>query len=321
MKFTIEFGADTLNCEIIGPEDADAPVIAVLGGISADCHVTASPDDSAPGWWEAIAGPGKAIDTRRFRVLSMDYAVRPVISTNDQADALALALDAAGVGRLHAFIGASYGGMVALAFGASYSGRTDRLIVIGAAHESHPMATALRAVQRRIIELGRAADRARDGVILARALAMTTYGTAAELASRFSSMPCDEGQDVIFPVEAFLLRASDRFANTCSVERYLALSLSLDLHRIQPEDVKVPTTLVAAIGDRVVPRTQVAELAKRLGAPCHLVELRSVHGHDAFLKEPHPISVVVTEVLDSLAVSGGRRVTRWSGSRGQVAAL
>lgn len=313
MRFTIEFGSETLDCEIVGPDGA--PVVAVLGGISADCHVTSSQDDPAPGWWDAVVGSGKAVDTRRFRVLSMDWATRPVISTRDQADALALALDVADVPRLHALVGASYGGMVALAFGVTHAARTDRLIVIGAAHESDPMATALRALQRRVIELGRATDRTRDGVILARALAMTTYGTATDLADRFPATPREETPDVVFPVEEYLLKAGERFATRCSAERYLALSLSLDLHRIQPEDVKVPTTVVALLGDRIVPRSQMRELARRLGAPCEVVELLSRSGHDAFLKEPQAISAVLERVLNSLRVSRGRRVLRRSESR------
>ncbi|MCR4340003.1 MAG: homoserine O-succinyltransferase [Gemmatimonadaceae bacterium] len=313
MKFTIAFGTETLNCEIVGPKGA--PVVAALGGISADCHVTSSQDDPTPGWWESVVGSGKAVDTWRFRVLSMDYAVRPVVSTKDQADALALALDVAGVNRLHALVGASYGGMVALAFGVSHSARTERLIVIGAAHESDPMATALRALQRRVIELGRATDRTREGVILARALAMTTYGTAAELADRFPATPHEETPDVVFPVEDYLLKAGERFATRCSAERYVALSLSLDLHRIQPEDVTVPTTVIALLGDRIVPRSQVRELARRLGAPCEVVELLSRSGHDAFLKEPQAIAPVLERVLNSLRVSRGRRVPRRGESR------
>jgi len=57
--------------EIIGPRGA--PVVAVLGGISASKHVASSPSDSSAGWWEDVVGPGRPIDTRQFRVLSIDY--------------------------------------------------------------------------------------------------------------------------------------------------------------------------------------------------------------------------------------------------------
>src|SRR6266850_3494194 len=84
-----------VRCEIVGPRGA--PVIAVLGGISASKHVTASPRDPSPGWWEDVVGPGRAIDTRQFRVLGIDYVTSgkstAPVTTADQAEALAVALD------------------------------------------------------------------------------------------------------------------------------------------------------------------------------------------------------------------------------------
>ena len=40
-----------------------APVIAVLGGISASKHVTSSPTDLRDGWWQTVVGAERAIDT------------------------------------------------------------------------------------------------------------------------------------------------------------------------------------------------------------------------------------------------------------------
>src|SRR5256714_2801179 len=153
--------ANGVRYEITGA--AGCPVVAVLGGISATRHVTSSASDQRPGWWDDVVGEDRAIDTRRFRVLSIDYRWHPAgaspITTEDQARALGAALDHAGVERLHAVIGASYGGMVALAFGAAFPNRAERLVVIGAAHESDPMATALRHLQRRVVELAAAVGR------------------------------------------------------------------------------------------------------------------------------------------------------------------
>ena len=109
--------------ELIGP--SGAPLVVVLGGISASRHVVATEHDPSPGWWETVVGPGRAIDTTRLRVLGVDYLDggrgsdgRPkrIVSTHDQADAIAAVLDRLSVERAHALIGASYGGMVALAF-------------------------------------------------------------------------------------------------------------------------------------------------------------------------------------------------------------
>lgn len=287
--------------EISGP--AGAPVIIVLGGISATRHVTATEDDPAPGWWEPVVGPCRAIDTTRFRVLGIDFldggkasTGRPArtVTTHDQAYAVRRVLDFLGVRRACAVVGASYGGMVALAFAERYATRVERLIVIGAAHEPHPMSTAVRSVQRGIVELGLDAGRAQAALALARSLAMTTYRSAREFGERFDALPLERGAaDAEFPVERYLRHCGERFAATWSAERFLALSLSADLHRVDPAAIRVPTVLVAAEGDLVVPPSQLEQLARAIGAHGKLVSLPTTYGHDAFLTEPEKISEIL----------------------------
>ena len=288
--------------ELIG--HADAPVIAVLGGISASRHVASSADDATPGWWEPVVGDGRAIDLARHRVLGVDWLdggrdarglPARVVTTRDQADALAARLDLLGIDRLRAIVGASYGGMVALAFAAAYPDRVERLVVISAAHESAAMSTALRALQRQVVELGVATGRARDALRIARGIAMTTYRTAAEFADRFA--PDGSEGERGFEVERYLAHAGLKFAASFAPERFLALSLSADLHRVRPGDVHTPATIVAADGDTLVPREQLVTLARALGAPARIVRLATRHGHDAFLTDPDRIGPIVSTAL------------------------
>lgn len=284
--------------EIVGP--VDAPVIVVLGGISSSRHVTATTENPEHGWWESFVGEGRTIDTSRYRVVSIDYEAfgkdgRP-ITTGDQALALASALDASGIRKVRAIVGASYGGMVALAFGASAPDRVKRLVVIGAAHESAPLSTAMRFLQRRVVELGLEADRAREALVIARGLAMTTYSTAEDFTARFRSED-DATEDTRQSIADFLNASGETFVHRCSPERFLAISESLDLHNVRPEDVHVPTTLIAVEEDSLVPIGQVRELAIRLGARCTLVEISSRHGHDTFLAAPELIAPFVRRAL------------------------
>lgn len=292
--------------EVAGPDDA--PVIAVLGGISATRHVCACEADRSPGWWQGVAGPGRALDTNRFRIVSFDYLDggrgpdgRPAraVSTHEQADALAAVFDECEVGAAHAVIGASYGGMVALAFGERHSDRAKRLIVIGAAHRAHPLTTALRAIQRRVVELGLDTGRERDGLALARALAITTYRTAREFAARFPSERAPH--EGTFPSERWVMRHGERFAATWEAHRFVALSLSSDRHHVDAGAVRVPTTLVAAAGDTNVPRELIDELAASIGASCTVVDLPTEHGHDAFLADPETIACILTSALSEIA--------------------
>ena len=285
--------------EIVGPRGA--PVIAVLGGISASKHATSSASDPTPGWWEDVVGPNRAIDTLRYRVLSVDYisgdASGQPVTTFDQADALAAALDRAGVSTVHAVIGASYGGMVALAFGVRYAARANRLIVIGAAHESDPLATALRHLQRRVVALGREVGRERDGLTIARGIAMTSYLTPRYFEERIADCDRNDSRVVEDSIGSYLKTSGEHFADRWTSERYSSLSLSLDLHSVRPEDVTVPTTVIAVSSDRLVPVAQSRELARRLGGPSQLIEIDSSFGHDAFLGDSSRIAPFIDELL------------------------
>ena len=283
--------------ELSGPPGA--PLVVVLGGISATRHVTATASDPRDGWWQPLVGPGAAIDTRAVRVLGIDWCApsKGTVTTFDQANAIVAVLDRIGVDRAAAIVGASYGGMVALAFGAAHPTRVERLVVISAAHESHPMATAHRVIQRRIIRLGLAAGTPSDGVALARALGVTTYRTAAEFAARFEVAPEEDRDGYHFPVERYLDHSARRFAESWSGERYLALSESLDLHRVDPAKVRVPTALLGVREDTLTPPWQLSQLRSSLAAPCSLEEISSIYGHDAFLKEVDAMSGFIARAL------------------------
>ena len=293
-----------LDFEIVGPPNA--PVVVVLGGISASKHVTSSIGDPRAGWWEDFAGPGRTIDTNRFRILSIDYREEGVsggqLTTSDQARALAKALDSARIESVHAIVGASYGGMVALAFAAIAPVRVHRLIVIGAAHESAPIATALRLLQRRVVELGIETGRSREALVLARGIAMTTYASADEFGRRFHTVDGSDAGERGSAIGDFLGECGETFARTCTPQRFLAVSESLDSHQVRPDDIRVPTTLIAVREDTLVPVEQARYLARNLGGPCRLVELSSSQGHDTFLNAH---DLIAPFVADALATPNG----------------
>jgi homoserine O-acetyltransferase len=307
----VRLSASVPPYEVTGPPAA--PVIVTLGGISASRHVTSTVSETSVGWWQDTVGSGRAIDTTEYRVVSFDYVdggstkdgyPAALVSTHDQADALARVLDTLGVHGVRAIVGASYGGMVALAFAERYPDRVGRLVVISAPHETHPMSTALRVVQRRIVTLGLETGRAHDALVLARALAMTTYRSADEFARRFATEPDVTSEaGVTFPVASYLLHNGEKFARRWSPSRFLALSLSADLHRVDPERIRTPAVLVSVDGDTIVPSEQMGQLAARLAGPNRLIRLQATTGHDAFLAEPDLIGPILHNSLHSESIS------------------
>ena len=132
---------------------------------------------------------------------------------------------------------------------------------------------------------------------LARALGITTYRTAEEFADRFGAAPVRTAAGYRFPVEDYLEHGGTRFAIGCEAERYVALSESIDLHRIDPSEITTPTTLLAVEGDQLVPIWQVHELFGRLAGPGRVVEITSRYGHDAFLKEVSAVDALIRSAL------------------------
>src|SRR3954453_658547 len=123
------------------------------------------PDDPLPGYWDAIIGPGKAIDTDKYFVLSSDtlvnmnvkdpnvvttgpasidprtgkpYGMRfPIVTIRDFVNVQKALLDSLGIRRLHAVMGASMGCLQAMEWASAYPDMMQRVIaVIGGAEEN-----------------------------------------------------------------------------------------------------------------------------------------------------------------------------------------
>lgn len=104
------------------------------------------------GWWEDMIGPGKAIDTNKHFVVCANYlggcygstgpgsinpetgrywgSSFPAVTAADQVNALALVLDHLGIDALHAIVGPSVGGLVALTFATRLPERVRNVIAI-----------------------------------------------------------------------------------------------------------------------------------------------------------------------------------------------
>lgn len=224
----------------------------------------------------------------------------PNISTYDQAELLVRLLNNLGLKSLRAIVGGSYGGMVALAFGERYPERVSQLVVIGAADRTHPMATAWRSVQRRILRFAVDCGRPKEGLQLARALAMSTYRSSEEFQARFDGAPTRDGLNYVFPVEQYLFARGTDFADRHSAQAILCLSESIDLHRVDATRIFVPTTIIAIREDQLVPLADLRGLAARLPV-AKLHEISSIYGHDAFLKESDQLRGIFAAALGGAA--------------------
>ena len=288
-----------LRVEVVG--SPQAPAVWLAGGISAGQHVLRNALDVSQGWWQGLADCQGALDPSHYRLLAFDWVgaegdIDAPIDTADQADAIALALDALGIARLHAFVGASYGGMVGLQFAARHRQRLDRLVVLSAADRPNPYASAFRALQRQVVALGQLQCADELGLALARQLAMLSYRTPEEFAQRFAGPVALEHGRARCSAEDYLQVCGQRYVQRWNSTAFLRLSESIDLHSVNPQGINLPVTLFAVEQDWLAPAEQLRGLAEALPA-ARLHVISSKYGHDAFLKEAAVVDALLIEAL------------------------
>src|SRR6478672_8750991 len=123
------------------------------GGVRGRRHlrVSANALDRDAGWAEGLLDAGRTLDPGNLRILAFDYvgadgSIDAPIDTADQADAVALLLDALGIDVLESFVGYSYGALVGLQLAARHPQRLRKLVAVSGAHRAHPYAAAWRAL-------------------------------------------------------------------------------------------------------------------------------------------------------------------------------
>jgi len=293
---------------VTGPQDAS--LVCAMGGIWSDRRLFDA-TDARRGCWPEVVGPGRPLDPNRHRILSFDYVGGsgdstgpengkpfPSISTYDQAEALARVLDHLKVPSVRAIVGGSYGGMVALAFAERFPERVAALCIISAADRPHPMAIAWHSIQRHIVKFAIQSGRPQDGLRLARAVGLSLYRSSEEFAARFPATPRIERGEFVFPVEQYLFFDAAEFTAAFRAEAFLCLSESLDLHQVDATRIFVPTTAVAAREDQLVPLADVRALVARMGV-AQVREISSIHGHDAYLREPEQLRAIIKSALNT----------------------
>ena len=146
--------------------------VLVLHGLTSDQHAAgpAWHDGGKPGWWDRAIGPGRAIDTDRFYVISVNalggagggtgpgsiepgtgrrYAMRfPVITIADMVQQQHRLMDALGIGRLHATLGGCMGGFQVLEWLCLAPERAGRAVIISATPRVSTHTIALWSVLR-----------------------------------------------------------------------------------------------------------------------------------------------------------------------------
>jgi homoserine O-acetyltransferase len=238
-EFEFECGESIPDLEVAyetyGEFTGDNAVL-VCHALTGSAHVaghsrTSGTAGQARAWWDDIVGPGKAIDTTEYYVISANvpgscYGTTgpkstnpetgepygtdfPAVTVTDWTEAQRLLLDELGVPHLHAVVGGSVGGMNVLEWAKRHPDHVERIIPIAAAARLDPQCLALDAIARRAITTDDdwqggdyyGGDHPKDGLAIARQIGHVMYLSKSSMEQKFGRRAA--GRDAVrtFPTD------------------------------------------------------------------------------------------------------------------------
>ncbi len=324
-------------------------VILIFTGLSASAHAASGEGDPEPGWWEFMIGPGKAIDSDRFFVICVNSlggcfgstgpeAINPAtgkpygadfpdLTIEDMAKAGHHLLSELNIDHLHTVIGASMGGMIALAYSLQYPDECDYMISISAAARALPFTIAMRSLQREIIRCDPnwkngfydSEQEPENGMLLARKLGLVSYRAAEEWHQRFDrarvSKERRKGEpfEIEFEVESYLDYNAHKFVGNFDANSYLYLSRAMDWFDVADfagsvnaglAKIHVKKALIIGVTTDILfpieQQLEISEGLKKAGRNAEFVSIDSINGHDAFLVDRDHFSPVISDFFSQL---------------------
>ncbi|WP_435063452.1 homoserine O-acetyltransferase MetX [Halobaculum sp. EA56] len=353
-----EHDADAVGGGADGGDDAGGEGDDEEGGSDADAGdgPTGTPGVQTAGqaraWWDDVVGPGKAIDTTEYYVVCVNVPGScygssgppsegpdgepwgtdfPPVTVGDWTRAQRRLLDRIGVGRLHAVVGGSVGGMNAVDWAKRYPDDVRRVAAVATAPRLDTQCLSLDAIARRAITTDPnwnggdyyGADRPNpdDGLAQARRIGHVMYLSKASMARKFGRRAAGRGAfgdappdptGRFFPyreVESYLDYNADSFTGRFDANSYLYLTRAMDEYDLAAGYGSDAEALAAFEGEllalsftgdwhfTVEESRLLAEAAREAEVPTahHVVE--SDHGHDAFLVEPESVGPPLRDFL------------------------
>ena len=247
---------------VLNPQKSNA--VLVCHALSGSHHAAGyhAGDAKSAGWWEAMIGPGKPIDTNKFFVVSANnpggchgstgpasidsqtgapFGSRfPKITVEDWVRAQRLLARRLSIGRFAAIVGGSLGGMQALRWAIDYPDEVCAIALIAAAARLSTFNIAFNDIARQAIlgdpnfcggEYYDREEKPHVGLGVARMLGHVTYLSDAAMAAKFGRerrASAQTGYGVEFEVESYLRYQGEKFSRAFDANTYLLMTRALD---------------------------------------------------------------------------------------------
>ena len=300
-------------------------------------------DECKTGWWDGFIGDEKVIDTSRYFIICANYiggcygstgpssrrpnsdekymSSFPWITMEDVVRSQMKLIDSLGIKELHAVIGASLGGLLALTTMLLFPGRTMRLVSVASGLKLQPLQIIHNFEQVRAIEndpLFVNGDYEDDepplvGLELARMIGHKTYVSLETMTDRAKRNMVQEdnpsGYTATHQIESYFNHQAKKFSKRFDANSYLRILNAWQKHTIDDKSKNIGAlvecfkALIISIDSDVCfyPNEQ-RELhlyLKSNGLNSTMHKIHSEKGHDSFLLEPNLYQAIISDFLDN----------------------
>lgn len=239
------------SCGLVRPENDN--VVFICHALTGDAHVAGryADESESSGWWESIVGPGKAIDTNRYRVICANVlggckgttgpssinpatgrpwgSAFPRFTIGDTVEVYRALLRELGVTHLAGLVGGSFGGIQVCEWLAAHPNEVDKAVMIASGAALNSQALAFDIVGRYAITLDPHwhggdyydrpfEDRPNIGLAQARQVAHITYLSLDLLNRRFGRK---QQADWLAKDAEWQEAHAAKFGTTFAIESYL----------------------------------------------------------------------------------------------------
>ncbi|CAA7194212.1 alpha/beta fold hydrolase [Chryseobacterium potabilaquae] len=292
--------AISLSYQLFGQDLFSAPIILINHALTGNSNVAGE-----KGWWKQLVGENKIIDINTYTVLCFniigngydDFLIDEYedFTCEDIANIFLKGLSVLNINSLHALIGGSLGGGIAWEMVAKNPTLTKLFIPIACDFKTHDWLHAQCLVQKFLL------NQNDEPLQKARIHAMLCYRTPESLNVRFQNKYNEEQQ--CLESEDWLRYHGNALHKRYHLEAYklmnhLLMNINTDEKMIKKIEAQIH--LISVDSDLFFPACEIRmcyEMLKRENRDVFYHEIKSIHGHDAFLMEYEQLNTIIKNIL------------------------
>lgn len=290
-----------MSYQIFGQELFSAPIVLVNHALTGNSNVS-----GLQGWWKNLIGERKLIDTSRFTVLCFNipgngfdgFTIENYedVKTEDIAKIFLAGLEILNIDYLHMIIGGSLGGSIGWEMLANQPLLAEYFIPIACDYKTSDWLHAQCLVQTFLLA------EEMEPLQKARIHAMLCYRTPKSLNERFDNEFDDS--KAIRKSHDWLNYHAESLNGRFSLSAYrlmnhLLMNINADVDRLK--NISAEIHLIAVDSDLFFPAFEIKKCYEdliRTKKNTFYHEIKSIHGHDAFLMEYEQLNKILVPIIN-----------------------